>query len=476
MMNAAICRARAARAAQSLRLGGIRRRWMGTGTSATWHRHARERSHQVLSTLLIDGSKETDKEDVMKILKTDFQLNDSEMSRHNAAFIFMTPLLARWASSDLSFMEDVIHSIFTSQSSGQPEGHKYSIAAVVDKIPSIDGDFGNKHEGLSVCLTNLENIKLRPGSTSATIGRIKSVTVDEEPLVSIAIRRNVAAGQGSRMLQQQIGIRLANTLFVNGMPHTLLASQWLFQGNEKPKILDEIALSNCRILATQDASTLKSHLALMPVTAPRTVAGCVGNILSKLHRTGSETIAEPASLELERIFPEYLEQHGLKSANVGVWALVRPREMETSLDMDTSLESGARLFRVMSGGGGWGNKQGLLSLDPECDLSSKSFYDDSSMGLDVAFSTHEAQEQDLPPLPSFFGDKGFPSLGNTVSEGQTVQFFVGKLDDESLTVPDDTTASATSLPRMMFGVAPKNNDFGEQPSQAEKTDTNCSIT
>lgn len=398
-------------------------------------------------------------------IKSSVEAYRLDASKHNAAFFFMTPQLAQWAGSGLPFLKDAMQAIFTSPSSGSLEEYKYSIAAVVDKIPSSEK---GSHEGISMCITDMESIKIKPTSATTTVGRMKSTAKEEQPLVSFAARKGT--------LEQQIGIRLANTLFLNGMPRTLLASQWLMQPNGEAEVINQSTLSNCRVFTTKEAST-KSRLALLPVTSPRTVAGCVGNILSRLHRNGPKATAEPASLELERIFPQYLEQHELKAQAVGVWALVRPKDMCATSDVNASLESGARLFRVLSGGGGWGNKQGLLSLDPECDLTSKSFYDDSSLSLAEAFgASSEEQEPEMPSFSSIFGGSEFPSLGNTVAEGETVQFFVGKLDDESLVVRENDGLSSNSFPRMTFGVTPKNNEFEGQLRGQDKTTTSSSVT
>ncbi|CRK46843.1 hypothetical protein BN1723_020146, partial [Verticillium longisporum] len=83
------------------------------------------------------------------------------------------------------------------------------------------------------------------------------------------------------------------------------------------------------------------------------------------------------------------------------------------------LALGQRIFQVISGGGGWGKKQGLLSLDTETQFSLTG-------------------EEDLESfIRSFHGQKGgdgedAPLDSGVVAPGSTLQFFttaVGELPE-----------------------------------------------
>ncbi|MCJ1296477.1 hypothetical protein MMC34_008043 [Xylographa carneopallida] len=73
----------------------------------------------------------------------------------------------------------------------------------------------------------------------------------------------------------------------------------------------------------------------------------------------------PASEELEKTLsawtPNKVNAHE-------IWARLTPRERWSGLpqipEEPAEVDRGSRLHKVLSGGGGWGNKKGLISLDP----------------------------------------------------------------------------------------------------------------
>jgi hypothetical protein len=92
---------------------------------------------------------------------------------------------------------------------------------------------------------------------------------------------------------------------------------------------------------------------------------------------GSGILEEPipASEELERSIRENVVTKDSRPAWYEIWAQVVPRELWTEeeganehyslLPPEHYIEHGHQFHRVLSGGGGWGKKQGLISLDPE---------------------------------------------------------------------------------------------------------------
>lgn len=97
---------------------------------------------------------------------------------------------------------------------------------------------------------------------------------------------------------------------------------------------------------------LRSEMPLRMLTEPRMVGEAFGNILKSVE-VGEESF--PASWELEKMVTGECK---------GVWARItrtQPGEVEKEMVM----KPGVRLHRVLSGGGGWGAKKGLLSLDPQ---------------------------------------------------------------------------------------------------------------
>jgi hypothetical protein len=136
----------------------------------------------------------------------------------------------------------------------------------------------------------------------------------------------------------------------------------------------------------------------------------MGNILRQISDGTPANQSQPASQELESLVPQFHKSRGEPPQAIAVWALVIPQALQLSLKVKTkyflkklrgkensginkqssashdwealwealwrsnptmwtdlvtnAIKKGARLHRVLSGGGGWGKKAGLLSLDP----------------------------------------------------------------------------------------------------------------
>ena len=125
---------------------------------------------------------------------------------------------------------------------------------------------------------------------------------------------------------------------------------------------------------------------LRSLVEPRVIGAGMGNVITKL-RTHQSAEDFPASQELEVAVDRYVALNKLDAQNITVWALVIPQKVarrDKSLltlakrdfvaknwsedrihRLVQCLWQGAKLRRVLSGGGGWGQKAGLLSLDPE---------------------------------------------------------------------------------------------------------------
>ncbi|KAF7593631.1 hypothetical protein BBP40_011149 [Aspergillus hancockii] len=159
----------------------------------------------------------------------------------------------------------------------------------------------------------------------------------------------------------------------------------------------------------------------------------MGNILRQLAKqpSGISKDPMPASSELEKELPRYIEEHGIADRRVSVWALVESPSHSLQSEMDGPqnrpariIQAGGTLHRVMSGGGGWGKKQGLLSLDYETSFLEPDSEDGLS-ALDTLFSPNGTSTADTAP-PSL--DKAIAedlsSLSQVASAGDYVQFYV----------------------------------------------------
>ena len=115
------------------------------------------------------------------------------------------------------------------------------------------------------------------------------------------------------------------------------------------------------------------RLPLCPLTKPRKIFSCVGNILREVQAENGET-GEPASRELEQAVNTYLSSQPdhVRKQKLHIFAYITPRtsppppqNLGVAGINPWELHAGAKLRRVVSGGGGWGKKMGLLSLDPQ---------------------------------------------------------------------------------------------------------------
>ena len=227
----------------------------------------------------------------------------------------------------------------------------------------------------------------------------------------------------SRMLQ----LPVANTVFQNGRTATLFAQRWILQqGHHSNALLvpDQKVWLPQQVLdldgLTKETSVDQSlHSDLTPITPPRTIKAAIGNIIRKVSADGLPEASIHASNELERAITTGIKNGSIPDQPAEVWALIKPRgyaprmgcevvEVSPELDeLHKSLLSGCRLHKVLSGGGGWGEKQGLLALDPDSNYSPRQ----------QAFQPSTGDEQDAEA-------EKLQALGEVVKPGDMVTFYV----------------------------------------------------
>ncbi|KAI1858389.1 uncharacterized protein JN550_012754 [Neoarthrinium moseri] len=186
---------------------------------------------------------------------------------------------------------------------------------------------------------------------------------------------------------------LANTIFVNGRRSTLTATRYTkdeetdswYGSTPQSKVHQNIEFSS------DQGPLFQPTIPLLALTTPRKIVSGLGNIVKLIEIKG---VSSPASTDLEVRIPHvinYRSERGYDFAKrpFGVWAVVVPEEvMQTGLMRNLKIWARGtgsteplfeeiiknlqllgvfdmRVYRVLSGGGGWGAKQGLLSLDPE---------------------------------------------------------------------------------------------------------------
>jgi hypothetical protein len=119
----------------------------------------------------------------------------------------------------------------------------------------------------------------------------------------------------------------------------------------------------------------------------------------------------------------------------------------------SSFLAGARLHRVVSGGGGWGAKTGLLSLDPDL----------SYLASSPEYPLHGHR------LPSFDGPEY--TVNNIAKEGELIQFFASTSQElERVRKPEHSQSHSfdkfsKSKPHhtCVFGVCPSQEDSRLDP-------------
>ncbi|PWW78204.1 hypothetical protein C7212DRAFT_358227 [Tuber magnatum] len=120
-----------------------------------------------------------------------------------------------------------------------------------------------------------------------------------------------------------------------------------------------------------------AHLPLKQLTFPRRIEAGMGNILKQ---TSSETgTPQGASRELEKAVLNYIPPS--LSGGLSIFARLTPHSPTAHENLFTA--PGARIHRVLSGGGGWGSKAGLLSLDPQSETRVQGFAENFESGEGV---------------------------------------------------------------------------------------------
>ncbi|KAF2721909.1 hypothetical protein K431DRAFT_284357 [Polychaeton citri CBS 116435] len=230
-----------------------------------------------------------------------------------------------------------------------------------------------------------------------------------------------------------IQVPLAQTVFSTGTTSTLIHTRYepgmlnqVDSGFQQPTStwLESVSLS---LPFTDPARKMGLSTPLVPLTPLREVQHSVGNIIRQISKVpvalndvgaDSQPTSMTASQELEAAVNEYFSATGIPPEPVEVWAMIftakkrsmsdvaaqlynfpaERREGAQQLSGDKSildvcrqrgewaegqlpsfvnpslytfLRQGARLRKIFSGGGGWGKKAGLLSLDPDVQYSTR---------------------------------------------------------------------------------------------------------
>lgn len=369
---------------------------------------------------------------------------------HDSAVLLVTPGLARLFNDD-TFAKNWVN-MLSLEKRDQPF---HLVSAVVDSVSSTGSPDKKFSEGISM-------LSYSSGFMLPELHKPATPRAAED-------KDAVAALKFDLENSTSVTVPLTRTIFLNGKPSTLITSRYDLSGSS-PQLLESRDEQTQHISLPWTPShhetlpEMSSWLPMLPITPSRTVAESFGNILRRVEVDGASA---PASSELEEAVAKIQEQLPEDAPRLlGVWALVRPKSAadhspgmdvtmdfsgkninQTSAYMGEQLKNGARIYklrkdsiplyeyhvltRTVSGGGGWGNKKGLLSLDPQ--------------------TSHFAptEEEEMQSLFGFGGESSF------APPGSEVQFFV------SVPAPP-ASADASTHPHLFFGVQSEDNAVREE--------------
>jgi hypothetical protein len=387
----------------------------------------------------------------------------------NVVFL-VTPAFAKWFGADGAFLAAALEHIYGKFTWHDNMCGIQSSVAVVNRLPSrvrvsdraeaVSSDEQVKpiygHEGIALRIDSM-----RFGSDILSSPNNKDLV---QPLVRMTFMHRLGGGTA-------IELPPANTLFVNGNQNTMFQDKWTvnpFIGPKLKRISPRQQLKTLEIFDEADAPNLSAPIEAL--TGRREIMSSMGNVIRQL-KSQKDGEPVPASAELEEKVPQYLARRREKDGTLTVFALVLPPGVLQTLELNrpvqpseegltkadlsvlrSALLAGAHLHHVTSGGGGWGKKQGLLSLDPAFD-----------------FAKHE----DTGSLDAMLGGNksgGRASSMNAISTGDLVQFFASYEPEQqvlqSLDLPNTTDVDTSDWDAMKWTESARlQTILGSLPSQ-----------
>ncbi|KAF2087381.1 hypothetical protein K490DRAFT_65771 [Saccharata proteae CBS 121410] len=341
--------------------------------------------------------------------------------------LFVTPSVARLLDlthTKHDLLNSVFNRVFHNTINSAVLREAYALVAVVDRLPEPSEpiypdhsiDIGSNriqpvptshggHEGMAVALIEASSLSTEDPITVADPyqqDNLEPSTISLKFRTKHSRREEIVEGD-SRVERSRydilhtVELPLANTIFQNGRHSTMYLCMYMIgsigggvQRHNKWE-LSQVALTLPFSKDTDqeiDEETL--FVPLTPLTAPGKIEAAMGNIIRQIADQDGNIV--PASKELENKVSAYFSARDEAPHSMPVWALVCPPEVaddvEASLQHELSsfggdfgalwkrdifswnnavsaaISRGAKLHKVLSGGGGWGKKAGLISLDP----------------------------------------------------------------------------------------------------------------
>lgn len=350
----------------------------------------------------------------------------------------------------------------------------YSLCAVVDRLPeaqpfataSLVDEISHRTTQPPVTETGHEGIAYVVLPKKAGT-RLNPISPDQACIDFLTHTHTDVQGRHC----DRIRVPLANTVFQTGEPSTMFSSMWnLYTRTGKLSMTRReslhshtINLSAVRQETPESGSATvmtppfqeapRLSIPLLPLTIPRQVDGHMGNIIRSI--VGPDGVKITAATELEQVVPQYFKSRNEPAQATSAWALVIPKEVAHLSTKDTmslvsdvantnaerlgteasllqgfqslwqqdppswnitvqkALARGARLHKVLSGGGGWGKKAGLLSLDP------------TPLGPPQKISKADGMQDEGSAEDDYDSVEDFSTaLKPVVQDGDYIQFFI----------------------------------------------------
>ncbi|KAL8767969.1 MAG: hypothetical protein Q9209_005640 [Squamulea sp. 1 TL-2023] len=358
------------------------------------------------------------------------------------------------------------------------------LAAVVDRIsyPTSKvknaltvavstGEVNYSGKGISVLMTDSESAAPDLWSQGGNVKEEATSTVRSRSTLSFhfGANRELVDPPGENVTAKSfqsktVKLPVANTIFHNGRETSIQAQRWVVGET----ILEPtLACINRSWLHEQvlrvafphppepDKFPLQVAVPLSRINPYQRVATSMGNVIRQLYslkdtaKAGElnfESEAEPASKQLESAVASWISKIGNKTQAVEVWALIRPPTVLQKFcksSFSKVIKAGGHFHKVLGGGGGWGNRQGLLALDPEVDF-------DVTPELTMA---HDFDDEG-PEV------EGSSDSAQIVNPGDIVEFFARKPIKSSTTIHSAATGSIRLKcpPSFVFGTTPSTID------------------
>jgi hypothetical protein len=393
--------------------------------------------------------------------------------------LLITPSHMKFLDDGDSFMPRLLSKIFPSPKLNTEFD---IVAAVVDRIAHPSYNYGVRSEvehragfeGVSVATTysRLAAPDLwHPGDgeeeTGATAALQHPFLTFRFPVEASRVYSATAPKPLLSTMSRDLQIPVANTLFHNGRHGTMFATRWVYLKLQKQYLrirrmdLGQQTLNLAGIISDHDLrNRAQLVLGLQPITVPRVIAAGLGNIIRELYVGRDSKQTMPASHELEKAMSLHIETVQHQDKRPEVWALITPRENWVekpqigTYDAAHWIERGSRLHKIVSGGGGWGMRRGLLALDPE-----------------INFNNPRLQTYEPPVCGEVTDIEERQALESIVKPGDVVTFLLSTYSENSQPQDHDKTptsseldGSAFSSPSICFGCVPSTMDKSPGPN------------